>query len=201
MSEGNAHEVGDGSLTRPGDRGQRRDDQDPRDDLVEQDAAAHGLRRAMANFATGVTIVTCHVDGVHYAMTCNSFTSISLDPPLVMVSASQKGRFHEHFLASDTWAVSVLAKGQGDIARHFANSARDRRRQFETVPHRVSEHSGAPLIEGALAWLDCRTVQVVPAGDHTIVLGAVLGAEVLGAGVTAPLTYFRGGFVDVPDTM
>lgn len=172
---------------------------DLRDDLVERDAAAHGLRRAMANFATGVTIITCTHDGVHYAMTCNSFTSISLDPPLVMVSASQKGRFHEHFLAVDTWAVSVLATGQGAIARHFANSARDRRRQFETVPHRISESTGAPVIEGSLAVLECRTVQVVPAGDHSIVLGAVLGAE-LHEDTARPLTYFRGGFLDLPDT-
>lgn len=170
---------------------------DLRDDLVERDAAAQGLRRAMANFATGVTIISCTRAGVHYAMTCNSFTSISLDPPLVMVSASQKGRFHENFLAVETWAVSVLATGQGDIARHFANSARDRDRQFETVPHRISTHTGAPLVEGALAWLECRTVEALPAGDHTIVLGAVLGAEVRGEVMATPLTYFRGGFLDL----
>lgn len=177
-----------------------KDNGDLRDDLIESNAAAQGLRRAMANFATGVTIVTCVRDGVHYAMTCNSFTSISLDPPLVMVSASQKGRFHEHFIAVDSWAVSVLATGQGAIARHFANSARDRRRQFETVPHRVSERTGAALIEGSLAWLECNTVRVVPAGDHSIVLGSVLGAELHDQADARPLTYFRGGFLDLPGT-
>lgn len=172
---------------------------DLRDDLVERDTAARGLRKAMANFATGVTIVTVTRDGVHYAMTCNSFTSISLHPPLVMVSASQVGRFHDQFLAVDAWAVSVLASGQGAIARHFANPNRDRKRQFETVPHRISERTGAPLVEGALAWLECETIQVVPAGDHTIVLGSVLGAEVREEANAHPLTYFRGGFVDLPE--
>lgn len=173
---------------------------DLRDDLIERDAAALGLRRAMANFATGVTIVTVSRDEVPYAMTCNSFTSISLDPPLVMVSSSQKGRFHDHFLAGDRWAVSVLASGQGPIARHFANPERDRRRQFDSVPHRISELTGAPLIDGALAWLECRTIRVVPAGDHTIVLGAVLGAEVSDSARGVPLTYFRGGFLDLPES-
>ncbi|HHV21319.1 MAG TPA: flavin reductase [Propionibacterium sp.] len=174
---------------------------DERDDLVERDAAAQGLRRAMANFATGVTVITCHRDGVHHAMTCNSFTSISLNPPLVMVSASQKGRFHQQFLASDTWAVSVLATGHGDVARHFADPGRDRLRQFAAVPHRISGHTGAALVEGALAWLECRTVEVLPAGDHTIVLGEVMGAEVNEQDGATPLTYFRGGFLDlgIPD--
>ncbi|MDO5499738.1 MAG: flavin reductase family protein [Propionibacteriaceae bacterium] len=169
-----------------------------RDDLVERDAAAGGLRRAMANFATGVTVVTVTDGGVHYAMTCNSFTSISLDPPLVMVSASQKGRFHDHFLAVDHWSVSVLACGQGAIATHFANPHRDRPRQFEGIDHKLSERTGSPLIGGALAWLECRTTQVVPAGDHSIVLGSVLGAAVRDATEASPLTYFRGQFVDLP---
>lgn len=171
---------------------------DLRDDLVGRDAAAQGLRRAMANFATGITIVTCVRDGVSYAMTCNSFTSISLAPPLVMVSASQKGQFYEHFTAVERWAVSVLANGQGAIARHFADASRDRLRQFEEIPHRISELTGAALVEGALAWLECATERQVPAGDHTIVLGAVLGAEVRAVADARPLTYFQGGFLELP---
>lgn len=170
---------------------------DLRDDLVESDSAAEGLRRAMANFATGVTIVTTTDGGVSYAMTCNSFTSISLSPPLVMVSSSQYGRFHDHLLAAGSWAVSVLAAGQGPIARHFANPNRDRRRQFDAIEHRLSAVTGSPLIAGALAWLECRTVELLAAGDHTIVLGSVLGAEVQGED-GLPLAYFRGEFLDAP---
>lgn len=172
---------------------------DLRDDLVERDAAAEGLRRAMANFATGVTVVTVEHAGVPYAMTCNSFTSISLDPPLVMVSASRVGRFHDHFLAATTWAVSVLAEDQGPVARHFANPHRDRQRQFDAVAHRISERTGSPLIEGALAWLECRTIETVRAGDHTIVLGEVLGASVREQQEAYPLTYFRGKFLDLSE--
>ena len=165
-----------------------------RDDLV---GPAEGLRRAMANFASGVTIVTATEAGMNYAMTCNSFTSISLAPPLVMVSASQHGRFHDRLLAAGSWAVSVLAAGQGDVARHFANPDRDRLRQFETIDHQISEVTGSPMIHGALAWLECRTEQVMAAGDHTIVLGSVIGAAVHDD-ERLPLTYFRGGFLDVP---
>lgn len=165
-----------------------------RDDLV---GPAEGLRRAMANFASGVTIVTATDAGVHYAMTCNSFTSISLAPPLVMVSASQHGRFHDRLLSAGHWAVSVLAAGQGPVARHFADPHRDRQRQFEAIEHQISAITGSPLIHGALSWLECRTEQLMSAGDHTIVLGSVLGAEVHDA-ESLPLTYFRGDFLDVP---
>jgi flavin reductase (DIM6/NTAB) family NADH-FMN oxidoreductase RutF len=168
--------------------------EDLRDDLV---GPAEGLRRAMANFASGVTIVTAVDAGVHYAMTCNSFTSISLAPPLVMVSASQHGRFHDRMLAAGLWVVSVLAAGQGEIARHFANPHRDRRRQFEPIAHEISAITGSPMIHGALAWLECRTEELLTAGDHTIVVGSVLGAAVHDS-ERLPLTYFRGGFLDVP---
>lgn len=170
---------------------------DLRDDLVDPSAAADGLRRAMANFASGVTIVTAQHDEVNWAMTCNSFTSISLAPPLVMVSASQHGRFHDQLLAAGTWAVSVLAEGQGEIARHFASPNRDRLRQFETIDHSISLITGSPVITGALAWLECRTTDVLTAGDHTIVVGGVLGAAVHDS-ERFPLTYFRGGFLDIP---
>ena len=168
--------------------------EDLRDDLV---GPAEGLRRAMANFASGVTIVTAVDDGVQWAMTCNSFTSISLAPPLVMVSASQHGRFHDRLLSAGRWAVSVLAAGQGDVARHFADPDRDRRRQFEPIDHEISAVTGSPMIQGALAWLECQTEQTLTAGDHTLVVGSVLGAAIHDS-ERLPLTYFRGGFLDVP---
>lgn len=165
-----------------------------RDDLVQADGAAEGLRQAMTNFASGVIVVTTQDSAGSHAMTANSFTSISLCPPLVLISVTQLGSFHAHVIESGLWAVSVLASDQAGIAAHFANKNRDRTRQFEPVPHRVSERTGLPLIGGALAWLECRTTQTTPAGDHTLIIGEVLDSTLNPAG-GFPLTYFRGGFV------
>lgn len=171
---------------------------EPRDDLVAPQAYAPAadLRAAMANFATGVTVVTCRVGDTVAAMTANSFTSISLDPPLVMISISRHGRFIEALSGADTWAVSLLAQGQGRLARHFADPHRDRARQFDDIPHEVSAHTGSPLLGGALAWLECRTDQVIEAGDHRLFLGAVVAARYADAAGVRPLTYFRGAFSD-----
>lgn len=163
-----------------------------RDDLVG--VGAGELRAAMANFATGVTVITCEVEGEWYAMTANSFTSISLNPPLVSVSISSHGRFVESMRAADTWCVSLLAAGQSGIARHFADPHRDRHTQFDGIDLEVSSLTGAPLVHGALAWLECRTERAVVAGDHEVFLGAVLGARHSDAPDAQPLTYFRGRF-------
>ncbi|GAB3698760.1 flavin reductase family protein [Mariniluteicoccus flavus] len=165
---------------------------EPRDDLVA--AGAEDLRAAMANFATGVTVVTCRVGDELFAMTANSFTSISLDPPLVMVSISQRGRFLESIRAAGTWAVSLLAAGQAPVARHFADSRRDRHTQFDGVRVEMSAHTGSPLLHGALAWLECRTERTITAGDHELFLGAVIASRHSDAAAAEPLTYFRGRF-------
>lgn len=164
---------------------------EPRDDLV---GPGGELRAAMANFATGVTVITCRVGDELYAMTANSFTSISLAPPLVMVSISRTGRFLPALHAAGTWAVSLLAAGQGPLARRFADPRRDRATQFDGVPHEVSAHTGSPLLGGALAWLECRTDRTVVAGDHELFLGEVLAARHTDTTDVAPLTYFRGRF-------
>lgn len=164
---------------------------DAREDLV---GAGRELRAAMANFATGVTVITCRVGEELYAMTANSFTSISLAPPLVMVSISRAGRFLPVLHEAGAWAVSLLAADQGPLARHFADPRRDRTTQFDGLDHEVSPHTGSPLLGGALAWLECRTDRTVVAGDHELFLGAVLAARHTDAAGVEPLTYFRGRF-------
>lgn len=164
-----------------------------RDDLIGDGGRGGALRAAMANFATGVCVVTAIQDGVPHAMTANSFTAISLDPPLVMISVRRVGRFHPVLMSSGEWAVSILSVGQEEIARHFARSGRDLASQFSGVDLTTAPHSGAPLINGAMAWLDCTTETTIEAGDHTMVLGAVTAAHRAG-GDAEPLLYFRGGF-------
>lgn len=150
-------------------------------------------RRVVGRFATGVTVVTALLDGEQHAMTCNSFTSVSLEPVLVLFCAEKVARFHDVVLTAGSWAVSVLAQGQQDVSRHFAVRGRDLEDQFDALPHAVGPITGAALLDGALAALECRTVSTTDAGDHTVVIG-----EVLGFGVPhptgEPLLYYEGRY-------
>ncbi len=150
-------------------------------------------RRVVGRFATGVTVITAMLDGEHHAMTCNSFTSVSLDPVLVLFCAEKIARFHDVVLASGTFAVSVLAQGQEDVSRRFAVRGRPLEDQFAGLPHSHGEVTGAAVLDGALAALECRTVSTTDAGDHTVVIG-----EVLGLGVPDPtgdpLLYYEGRY-------
>jgi flavin reductase (DIM6/NTAB) family NADH-FMN oxidoreductase RutF len=160
--------------------------------------SAEALRHVMGQFASGVTIVTAVRDGVRHAMTATAVCSVSLEPPMILVCVSKVSRFHAAITSADAWAVSLLAAGQASIARHFANRGRDLTTQFDVVPHGVAPYSQAPLIDGALAWLDCTTYATHDGGDHTIVIGQVVRASGLSdlddSDAAAPLTYFRGAY-------
>ena len=150
-------------------------------------------RRVVGRFATGVTVITTRVDGEQHAMTCNSFTSVSLQPVLVLFCAEKIARFHDAVLSTGTWAVSVLAQGQEDVSRRFAVRGRPLEDQFAGLPHSVGPVTGAAVVDGALASLECRTVSTTDAGDHTVLIG-----EVLGLGVPDPdgdpLLYYEGRY-------
>lgn len=133
---------------------------------------AERFRRATARYATGIAIATTVVDGVDHAMTANSFTSVSLDPLLVLMCVERDSRFHAAILATDVWAVSFLPEGSAALARWFATRGRPLAGQFQDVAtHRG--RNGCLLLDSALAGLELRTEQVVPAGDHDIVIGSV----------------------------
>jgi flavin reductase (DIM6/NTAB) family NADH-FMN oxidoreductase RutF len=150
-------------------------------------------RRVVGRFATGVTIVTTVLDGQHHALTANSFTSVSLEPFLVLFCPEKLARLHDAVLASGTFAVSVLAQGQEDVSRRFAARGRPLAEQFDGVAHTLGPQTGAALIDRSLATLECRTTSTTDAGDHTVVLG-----EVLGLGIPAPtgepLLYYEGRY-------
>jgi len=150
-------------------------------------------RRVVGRFATGVTVVTTVVDGEHHAMTCNSFTSVSLDPVLVLFCPEKIARFHDAVLSSGTWAVSVLGERQEPASRHFASRGRSIEDQFAGVDHHLGPLTGAAVLEGSLASLECRTVSVADAGDHSVVIGAVLGLGVPDPD-GAPLLYYEGRY-------
>lgn len=156
-------------------------------------ASTDALRRTLADFASGVTVVTTNWHGVAHAMTATAFCSVSLDPPLVLVCVSKTSRFHQAVTSADGWAVSLLSGGQEPIARHFANRGRELATQFERIPHTPAPLTGAPLIGGALAWLECATYARHDGGDHTIVVGRVLGTSETSR-PDDPLTYYRGTY-------
>jgi flavin reductase (DIM6/NTAB) family NADH-FMN oxidoreductase RutF len=151
-------------------------------------------RRVVGRFATGVTVVTT-VDpaGEHHAMTCNSFTSVSLQPVLVLFCPEKIARFHDAVLASGTWAVSVLGDAQEHVSRHFAARGREIDGQFDGLDHTHGEVTGAAVLTGALASLECRTVSTTDAGDHTVVIGEVLSLGVPDP-LAEPLLYFEGRY-------
>lgn len=132
-------------------------------------ATGVSLRSVMACFPTGVTVVgTRNAAGEPVGLTVNSFTSVSLDPPLVLVCIDRDSRSHDPIIAADGFTVSVLSARQSNVAQRFASRPSEGR--FEEVRWRAAP-SGHPVIEGATAWLDCSIQQVISAGDHSILLG------------------------------
>ncbi|MCW2665834.1 MAG: flavin reductase domain protein FMN-binding protein [Frankiales bacterium] len=153
------------------------------------------FRRVVGRFATGVTVVTTVLpgSGEQHALTCNSFTSVSLDPVLVLFCTEKVARFHAAVLESGQWAVSVLAASHERYSRHFAVRGRDLEDQFAEVPHVPGPITGAPVLQGSIAALECRTVSVTDAGDHSVVMGQVLGFSQPDPD-GEPLLYFQGRY-------
>ncbi|MET8233598.1 flavin reductase family protein [Micromonospora sp. NPDC005298] len=132
------------------------------------------LRRVFGAFATGVTVVTVGGEIAH-GMTANSFTAVSLDPPLVLVCVGRDALMHDILEQRPTFAVSILAADQTALARYFADKRRPvGQDQFNAVPWSPGTYSDAPLIDGSLAHLECELEQRHEAGDHTIYVGRVL---------------------------
>jgi flavin reductase (DIM6/NTAB) family NADH-FMN oxidoreductase RutF len=146
------------------------------------------FRRVLSHFAAGVTIVTTvGEDGKPYGLTATAFTSVSLEPPLVLVCVDKGAESHPHFHHSRVFAVNFLAADQAELSRRFAVSGGDK---FTDVGLRRSV-TGAPVLADGLAHLECRTTDICEGGDHTIFIGQV---EAAAAREGEPLVYFRGGY-------
>lgn len=155
--------------------------------------ATDEFRAVMGRFATGVTVVTCVQDGFDHAMTANSFTSVSLEPALVLVCVERDSRFHEAVLDVGTWNVNVLDESQRGRASWFATRGRPLVGQFDSTPTVRSDVTGALLLRDALATLECRTTAVHETGDHDIVVGEVLRLGLLRPD-GRPLLYFGSAY-------
>jgi len=144
------------------------------------------FRAALGSFATGVTVVTTQTDTGPIGMTANSFSSVSLDPPLVMWCPSKSSERAPFFLAAHHFAIHVIGADQRDLAAGFARAGDD----FGDLDLARNDH-GCPLINGCIARFECETQAIHDAGDHSIVVGRVFQAEVNDG---APLVFSRGHF-------
>ena len=148
----------------------------------------NAFKQLMARVASGVVVVTARVGEEDHAMTANSFTSVSLDPELVLFCVQQDSRFHDAIHAADRWVVNLLSAEQAPAARWFAERGRPLQGQMEVVEY-SREDDGIAVLKGSIGHLGCTTDAIHPAGDHSIVLGKVdrIVYENLSA---PPLVYF-----------
>jgi flavin reductase (DIM6/NTAB) family NADH-FMN oxidoreductase RutF len=151
------------------------------------------FRRTAGRFPTGICIVTSRDAGIDHAMTVNSFSSVSLEPPLVLICVEIEARFHDAVLAAGVWGVSILDGDGRPVADWLASRGRPLHGQLDRVPHHRGPATGLPLLDAATATLECRTQAVYPGGDHSIVVGEVISANVSEAAETA-LIYHRGAY-------
>ncbi len=170
----------------------------PRRRAEQAESVDHAsFRRAAGQFASGIVVVTTR--GGH-AMTVSAFTSVSLDPPLVLFCAEKVARFHDAVLAEGSWAVSILAEDDEKTARWLATRGRPMDGQLDGVAHHPGPATGAPLLDDALAVLECRTTAVHAAGDHTIVVGEVQAVTApadppaAARGPRGPLLHYSGAY-------
>lgn len=157
------------------------------------------FRRAMGCFATGVTVITVANDGQVEGMTANAFTSVSLDPLLVLVCVDHKARTHAHLHARKRFGINVLAEHQRKISEHYALVDRDPAHAESVAGARFDyTPQGTPILHGALAYLECRLQATQEAGDHTIFIAEV---EDLVVREGKPLLYFHAGYYAIgPET-
>lgn len=146
------------------------------------------LRRVLSHFATGVTVVAARSGERLSGLTANAVASICLEPPLVMAAVEHTADTHAVIERSGSFAISILREEHEALSRHFASDLEDK---FAGVPHRAGV-TGAPILAEALAYLECRIVDTLVRGDHTIFIGEVVAASHSASG--RPLIFFRSGY-------
>lgn len=149
-----------------------------------------GFRETLAAWPSGVSVVTTNADGQLYGLTVSSFSSLSADPPLVLVCVANENRLPAMVDRSGGFAVSILERSQEPASRYFARAGRSPSEDFTEIAGRHTA-SGQPVIEGSLAWLTCRLRRAIPEGDHTILIGEVVETY---AGEGQPLLYWRRAY-------
>ena len=152
------------------------------------------LRRVMGHFATGVTVITTRdKEGTPHGLTANAFLSLSLNPPLVLISVDKLAQCYGCFECDNVFTVNFLSEEQEEISRRFATKGIDK---FADLPWREGAN-GAAILEGVLAYVECRITQCHDGGDHTIVVGEIVNASASG---DRPLLFFKGKYQRLPSS-
>ena len=157
-------------------------------------AIAENLKVVMRRFPQGVTVVTMQSEDHQLGITVASFTSISLTPPLILVSIAKGSFYHDTIVNAKSFAVNILASDQGDVSERFAGKVPQGEDRFHNVKFQTGLN-GAPLIQGALSWIECRNRRTIEAGDHTIVLGEVTTCKAMKE--ATPLLYFNRQYATI----
>ncbi|MCZ2109831.1 MAG: flavin reductase family protein [Dehalococcoidia bacterium] len=155
-------------------------------------ADPNDFKAALGAWAAGVTIVTTKHRELVYGLTASSFSSLSVDPLLVLVCVANSNLMSTMVQDAKLFAVTILAEGQEDVSQYFAKHGREPAREFESLVEWHEWHTGAPIIKGGVAHLDCELEATFPGGDHTIVVGRVVGAAA-NPGLK-PLIYYRRAY-------
>lgn len=154
------------------------------------------FRHALGHYASGITVITSHYDGEPVGFTCQSFYSVSMNPPLVSFSVTSNSYSYPKIRQAGRFVVNILSAEQVDISNQFARQGTDKWRgvQWHESP------LGNPIIDGSLYWLDCEIHAEHAAGDHVIIIGEVKAFNLKGAAATQPLLYFKGQYCDLSVT-
>lgn len=148
------------------------------------EVSAQNFKQTLGRFASGVTVVTMEEGHSVHGITVSAFLSVSLEPPLVLVSIDKRAQSHTRLLSVERYGVSILAQGQEHLSNHFAGRDTSVTPEFETL-------AGFPVLKDALAQLVCKIHQIIDAGDHTLFIGHI---EELNWRDAMPLTYFQGRY-------
>ncbi|MBF4162098.1 flavin reductase family protein [Nocardioides sp. CBS4Y-1] len=168
----------------------------PGDDVVidaddpEALARARRFRDTLSQFASGITVITTLSGGEPVGMTCQSFSSVSLEPPLVMFIPAKTSRAWPLIQRAGAFCANILASGQADLSNQMASKGADK---FAGVDWEPAQVTGSPVLKGTLAHLDCRIHAAYEAGDHFVVIGRVEHLAV-GDDAADPLLFFRGTY-------
>ncbi len=158
------------------------------------------FRQLLGRFATGVTVITTSHNDVKHGMTANAFTSVSLDPPLILVSIDKRANMHNIMMENDSFCVNLLPENRREWSDWWAGKAPKDADQFADIPH-TDGTTGSPVLEGCLGYIDCKVWERYPGGDHTLVLGEVQDAEVNADPDLKPLLFFASKYHKIGDQL
>lgn len=153
--------------------------------------SADDFKGALGSWASGVTVVTTRLNKTVYGLTASSFSSVSMDPFLVMVVIADSNRMSQMIRESGKLGISILSEGQGELSAEFSKSGREPVKSYDSFPT-MEMATGCPLIEGSIATLDCELHEAIQAGTHTIMLARVVAVS--SDATKKPLMYFRRGY-------